>query len=158
MRKEMKSIPEIIGELGMTLLNKNGKVKCKRYTRNIIPTTGRQHIAMLLDTGDIDATMIRFAVGTESTAPTAGDTELGNEVARSAFTDSYDPSILAGSTKLEYRAKFTDVITEDCSIWEGGIFNHTETGRMLCFGTLTQAVNFQTGDTLNCTYTITIGT
>ncbi|MEM0106527.1 MAG: hypothetical protein QXX81_08370 [Zestosphaera sp.] len=88
------------------------------------------------------------AIGTNNTAPAAGQTTLGNEVMRQLGTYSHT----AGTKTFSVVATFS--ITASYTIWESGLFNASSGGTMLCRGVLDSGIPVQSGDTLQVTWTV----
>lgn len=64
--------------------------------RNVVPTVGRAALAaQLADAGTYPVKATYIAVGTSATAPAAGDTTLGTEVARKAIAGGSNTSNVA---------------------------------------------------------------
>jgi len=90
-----------------------------------------------------------IAIGTDNTAPAASQTALGNEVMRQQGTYSHTTGTkeFTVTTTFDFAAAY--------SIWESGLFNAASGGTMLCRGVLDSAVNVESGDSLQVTWTIT---
>jgi len=93
--------------------------------------------------------MTHMAVGTSSTAPTAGDTALGGEVGRVALASS-----TSASNVVTYTATFP-AGTGTGALVEAGIFNAGASGTMLCRTTFS-VVNKGAADAMSITWTITV--
>jgi hypothetical protein len=73
------------GVLTLTMRDADGRIIAHRRTRNLITTVGRQFTIDRLQ-GATPAVCDYIAIGTGTTAPAAGDTTLGTEVARAQGT------------------------------------------------------------------------
>jgi hypothetical protein len=86
------------------------------------------------------------AIGTDGTAPAAGQTALGAEVMRVQGTYAKD----AGVGECSMDATFN--ITSSYALQECGLFNAASAGTMYCRDTYTTK-NVQNGDTVKVYYT-----
>lgn len=139
------------GELRVVLRGPDGKVKERRRVRNLIVTAGKNHIADQLSSSPSGSAMSHMAVGTGSTAPAAGDTTLGAEIDRNALTSRTD-----STNVVTYVGDWAAGDATNSAIAEAGIFNASSSGAMLGRATFT-SVNKTASDTLQITWTVTIG-
>lgn len=90
-----------------------------------------------------------MAVGASSTAPAAGDTALGSELARVALGSG-----TASTNIVTYTATFP-AGTGTGAIVEAGILNAASAGTLLCRTTFA-VVNKGANDAMSVTWTVTI--
>ena len=141
------------GRLRVVLRDAQGSIKRELVTRNLVVNTGLYHIAdQLSDKGE--AAMSHMAVGTGTTPPAAGDTQLGNQLEdRHAFTSKTQGSGSAAN-KVTYSAEWpaghaTGAITE------AAIFNSDSAGQMLCRAVFA-VINKGANDTMTLNWELTI--
>lgn len=137
------------GALDIVIKNEQGEVKEEIHVPNLVVTDGKTFIASRM-AGTSSAVMSHMAVGTSSTAPAAGDTTLGGELARVALT-STTPSTNVVTYVGDYPAG-----TGTGALQEAGIFNAASAGTMLCRTTFS-VINKGASDTMTITWTVTIG-
>jgi hypothetical protein len=141
-----------VGALHVVLKGQDGEIKTERKVENLVVTAGHNHIADRLAASPSQATMQAMAIGTGTTAPAIGNTQLGNEIDRNAFT--VGPT--ATNNSVAYRGFWDAGDATNTQISEAGIFNNTSSGgTMLCRATFT-AINKGTQDTLQIDWTITL--
>lgn len=126
-----------------------GEVKVDRLEKNLVVTVGKDWIASRM-VGTAANTMGYMAVGTDSTAPAAGNTTLGAEVARVAVT-----SQTASTNTVTYVATF-GAGTGTGALTEAGLFNANTAGTMLSRTTYS-VINKGSGDEMTITWVITVG-
>lgn len=126
-----------------------GEVKVDRLEKNLVVTVGKEWIASRM-VGTAANTMGYMAVGTDSTAPAAGNTTLGAEVARVAVT-----SQTASTNTVTYVATF-GAGTGTGALTEAGLFNANSAGTMLSRTTYS-VINKGSGDEMTITWVITVG-
>ena len=126
-----------------------GEVKIDRLEKNLVVTVGKDWIASRM-VGTAANTMGYMAVGTDSTAPAAGNTTLGAEVARVAVT-----SQTASTNTVTYVATF-GAGTGTGALTEAGLFNANTAGTMLSRTTYS-VINKGSGDEMTVTWVITVG-
>lgn len=129
--------------------SKTGEVKVDRLEKNLVVTAGKAWIASRM-VGTSANTMGYMAVGTDSTAPAAGNTTLGAEVARVAVT-----SQTASTNTVTYVATF-GAGTGTGALTEAGLFNANSAGTMLSRTTYS-VINKGSGDEMTITWVITVG-
>lgn len=138
----------VSGDLVLTLTDENGLIKEQRAVKNLVVTTGRNYIASrMITTTNV---MSHLAIGTGVAAPAAGDSVLGAEAARNAFSSA---ASVSGPT-VSYVAVFA-AGTGTAAITEAGIFNASTAGTMLCRTTFS-AINKGALDTLTINWNVTI--
>lgn len=138
----------VTGKLKIEIFGPDGAIKETREIPNLVVTTGKGFIASRM-VGTSAAVMSHMAVGTNSTAPAAGDTTLGAEVGRVALTSGTSSGAVA-----TYVATF-GAGTGTGALTEAGIFNASSAGTMLCRTTFA-VVNKQSTDGMTITWTVTI--
>ena len=126
-----------------------GEVKVDRLEKNLVVTVGKDWIASRM-VGTAANTMGYMAVGTDATAPAAGNTTLGAEVARVAVT-----SQTASTNTVTYVATF-GAGTGTGALTEAGLFNANTSGTMLSRTTYS-VINKGSGDEMTITWVITVG-
>lgn len=137
------------GKLDIILRNGSGVIVEERHIPNLVVDTGNSYIASRMKDATATA-MTHMAVGTDSTAPTAGDTTLAVEVARVALT-----STTVTGNDVAYVATFP-AGTGTAALVEAGLFNASSGGTMLARTTYS-VINKGAADTLTVTWTITVG-
>jgi hypothetical protein len=141
---------KITGDVQITLFDESGNVKDTRQIKNLVVSAGKAFIAasMLKTTTNSPVAMTHMAVGTTSTAASAGDTALGGEAGRVALA-----SANAAANVVTYTASFP-AGTGTGALVEAGIFNAGSSGTMLCRTTFA-VVNKGAADAMAITWTIT---
>ena len=124
-----------------------GDLKDKREIHNLVVDVGLDFIASRM-VGTAQAVMSHMAVGDDGTSPAAGDTALGNELARQALTSS-----TAVDNVVTYVASFGAGVGTG-ALEEAGIFNAGSGGTMLCHTTFA-VVNKGASDAMTITWTVT---
>jgi len=138
------------GKLRVVQTNSKGETVQDFEVPNLIVTTGKQYIASkMVATTNNPVSMGYMAIGTNSTTPTAADTQLGTEGGRVALTAS-----TVSSNTITYTATF-GAGTGTGAVTEAGIFNASSGGTMLCHTTF-PAVNKASGDTIAITWVVTV--
>lgn len=124
----IKSNVKISGMVHIYLWDSIGDLKAERHVQNIITDIGVQHIADRMS-GLTETVMGYIAIGSDYTAVDAGDTTLGNELARKACSVAQ----LTGSNahKVRYTANFP-AGTGTGVVYEAGILNAASGGALLC--------------------------
>lgn len=148
------TILRVTGALLVELRDESGQIKESFEVPNIVTTVGKTFIAaaMAKTTTNTPAAMTHMAVGTSSTAPAAGDTTLGAEVAgsRTALT-STTPS----SNTIQYVCTFGAGVGTG-TLWEAGVFNASSAGTLLCRTVFGASITKGASDSLTITWTVTI--
>lgn len=134
----------------IVLRGEDGKVKETRNVHNTVVTAGKNHIADQLSSSPSGSAMSHMAIGTNSTSVTAGDTTLGTELDRNALTSRTDSSNVVTYVGDWAAGDGTGAIVE------AGIFNNSSGGTMLA-RTVFSTINKGASDTLQITWTLTIG-
>lgn len=139
---------KVKGELLVQVFDENGNVKEERLIPNLVVTAGKNFIASRM-VGTAAAVMSHMAIGSNSTAPAAGDTALGGELGRVALTSTNVTGAVA-----TYVASFP-AGTGTGAVVEAGIFNAASAGTMLCRTTFS-VVNKSANDSMTITWTVTV--
>ena len=129
------------------LFGPDGKLKEYRRKDNMVVTAGLTLIADLVS-AQTKALPSHAAIGTGTTAPTAGDTALENELDRNALTSATSSNNVATYVADWAAGDGTGSITE------AGLFNASSGGDMLSRVTFA-VVNKGASDTLKCTWSHT---
>jgi hypothetical protein len=141
---------KITGDVQITLFDANGFVKDTRQIKNLVVSAGKEFIAasMLKTTTNSPVAMTHMAVGTTSTAASAGDTALGGESGRVSLATA-----TSAANVVTYTASFPAGAGTGALV-EAGIFNAGSAGTMLCRTTFA-VVNKGAADAMAITWTIT---
>lgn len=134
----------------LTLRDKDGKIKEEVAVKNLVVTTGKQHIADQLSSSPGGNAMSHMAIGTGNTAAGASDTALQTELDRNALTSRTDSGAVVTYVADWAAGDGTGSITEV------GVFNAASSGTMLnraVFSTITKGAS----DTLQISVALTIG-
>lgn len=136
------------GKLHIVLTDAQGNVKQEIEKDNLIVQAGKDFAANALIASSTSP-FSHMAVGTSGTAPAIGNTALGAEVFRKAFTTASRTGSVVTLVTNYVAGEGTG------SLQEAGIFNASTAGTMLSrvtFGVITKAA----GDGLSITWTITL--
>lgn len=137
------------GVLNIVLRDEDGNVKEEVTVPNLVVDSGLDYIASRM-VGTSSAVMSHMAVGSGTTDPAAGDTQLesqlGSRVALSSST--------ATANAVEYVATFGAGVGTG-AVTEAGIFNAATSGTMLC-RTEFAVINKGASDSMTITWTVTI--
>lgn len=136
------------GELTIIRRDFSGNIVQSLHVPNLVVTAGKNYIASRM-VGTASNVMSHMAIGTGTATPAAGDTTLGTEAGRVAFSAS-----TASTNTVTYTATFP-AGTGTGAITEAGIFNAASAGTMLCRTTF-PVVNKQSGDSIAITWVVTI--
>lgn len=74
------------GDVNIKALDKDGNVLQEDKLKNLITSAGKNLLAESLRNASLDAEIKYIAIGSDNTAPSSGDTTLGNETFRKAVT------------------------------------------------------------------------
>ena len=136
------------GALRVVLTGPNGEIKEEHEFKNLVVTVGKNFVASRM-VGTAANVMSHMAIGSDSTAPAAGNTALGGELGRVALVSSS-----ATANVVTYAATFP-AGTGTGAVVEAGIFNAGTAGVMLCRTTFA-VVNKGAADDMSVTWTVTI--
>lgn len=150
---------KMTGRVHVAVYDDAGTLKDERHIHNLVVTAGKAYIAALLQ-GAAPAAMTAMAVGTGTSAPAAGDTDLQSEITtglsgtRVSITRT-NPT----STVIRYVATWTAGQATNGAITEAGTFNAAAvgpaSGTMLDRATFT-AIPKGASDSLTITWDVTI--
>ena len=115
---------------------------------NVVVTDGKGYVASRMKDATATA-MSHMAIGTDSTAAAASDSDLGNESGRVSLT-----STTVTDNEVEYVATF-GAGTGTGAITEAGILNAASSGTLLC-RTVFSVVNKGAADSMTITWTVTV--
>jgi len=140
------------GRLTIVLKDAEGNVKESREIKNLVVNSGLAYITSRM-LGTSTNVMSHMALGSGTTAASAGDTDLGSLLgSRKALTSSTQSG--SNNESIIYVATF-DPGEGTGAVTEAGIFNASSSGVMLC-RTVFPVVNKQAADTLQITWTVTL--
>lgn len=74
------------GDVNIKALDKDGNVLQEDKLKNLITSAGKNLLAESLRNASLDAEIKFISLGSDNTAPSSGDTTLGNETFRKAVT------------------------------------------------------------------------
>jgi len=74
------------GDVNIKALDKDGNVLQEDNLKNLITSAGKNLLAESLRNASLDAEIKFISIGSDNTAPSSGDTTLGNETFRKAVT------------------------------------------------------------------------
>jgi len=141
----MNDLFKLKGVITLIKFDKNGNIVKEWRHSNLIVNTGLERAAKLLI--GLETTPFQYiAIGSSSTAPSNGDTTLGNEVDR----------VLAGASyESPFKAKLTGIFTFNSSVTirEAGIFDSLSGGTLLSRVTFSDK-NFTAGESVGIIWTI----
>ena len=140
-----------LGRVRIQLFDADGNLKEEQEVKNLVVTTGLNHIADRLGASSPATRMSHMEVGTGTTAPAAGNTALETAIASSRVSLT---SQTVSTNTVEYVGDFS-AGTGTGAVTEAGIFNASSSGTMLCRTTFS-VVNKGAADTLKITWTLTV--
>ena len=140
-----------LGRVQIQLFDSEGNLKEEQTVKNLVVTTGLNHIANRLGASSPATRMSHMEVGTSSTSPAASNTALGSAIASSRV--SLTTQTVSTNT-VEYVGDFP-AGTGTGAVQEAGVFNASSSGTMLCRTTFS-VVNKGAADTLKITWTLTV--
>lgn len=140
-------VNDLLSMRGDVVIKLNDEVVLEK--KNLIVTAGKAFLANAIINSSASP-FTNMAVGTGTTAAAVGDTALGSELARSAFTSSSVASNVV-SLSTTYAAG-----TGIGALTEAGIFNAGSGGTMLS-RVVFSAINKGSADSLTISWTITVG-
>ena len=115
---------------------------------NVVVSDGKDYVASRMKDATATA-MSHMAIGTDSTAASSSDTQLGTEAGRVSLT-----STTVTNNEVEYVATF-GAGTGTGAITEAGILNAASGGTLLC-RTVFSVVNKGASDSMTITWTVTV--
>jgi hypothetical protein len=143
----------ITGRVQLELRDEYGRLKQLTEVPNLVHTMGKGVIAARMVAAQALPAVSHMAVGTGSIAPGAGDQTLQAEVARIALT-----STNVAAAVITYGASFGPGVGTG-ALQEAGLFCNGTPGSGLpgLARTTFAVINKAAGDTLNVSWTVTIG-
>lgn len=147
-----KPVCVLKGKWSMTLYGEDGNIKQEVEGNNVICTNGKEFLASFLQSAAAAAstfTMKYIAIGSDSSAESAGNTALGGELARTTGTVSY----VSGAI-YQVSATFTTGMGTG-SIYEYGLLSSSAAGTMLSRDT-EAVINKGANDTLTVVCQLTL--
>lgn len=145
-----KDEPKWVGTLHLTVFDQiTGEIKGDYTFKNLIVDTGLAYLAKKT-AGLSIATISHIALGSDSTAPAAGNTSLGAELGRATASVSG-----ATTTVLDDTARFSATFgagTATGNLNEAGLFNAASSGTMVSrvtFPTIPKGANDAVSATWN---------
>jgi len=145
----LKDALKLKGRVGIVLKDKDGNIKETRDIDNLVVDAGLDYIASRMKDATATA-MSHMALGSDSTAAAAGNTDLGSIL---GSREALDSTTVTDNT-VQYVASF-EAGDATGAVVEAGIFNASSAGTMLC-RTVFAVVNKQADDTMTVTWTLTI--
>ena len=137
------------GDVAIVVKDKNGKVKDSREIHNLVVSAGLEYICSRM-AGTSASVMSHMAVGSGTTAASAGQTDLVSALGSREALDSST----ASSNTITYVSSF-EAGEGTGAVTEAGVFNASSGGTMLC-RTVFAVVNKDADDTMSITWTITL--
>lgn len=151
----MESIEQNIKATGMVtiqLFNKDGVLVEEKTVKNLVVTSGLNHIAARMTNTGIPTQMTHMALGSSNNTPALSDTALGTQLGTRATLN------VAGGTPsnntITYAATFAAGVATGAVV-EAGVFNASTLGTMLCRTTF-PVINKGASDSLAVTWVVTI--
>ena len=147
----------VTGWVTLTVYDEFGNVKQKVENHNLIVDQGLDEMAeAIFGAGGVGTTLFDYLeIGTDATAPSAGQTALvASACARVQDASPDVNSAISGETHVSVISSFVGATCAG-GIQEAGIFNGLAGGQMLARSTF-GVVTIASGDTLNVNYTITL--
>lgn len=138
----------VTGAPHFQLRDSTGVIKAEFTVPNMVVTSGKTFLASRATSATVPV-MSHMAVGSDSTAATAADTTLGNELGRAVLVSS-----TSDANTMTYVAFFGAGVGTG-ALTEAAIFNSDTGGVMLCRTTYA-AINKGDSDTLTVTWNVTI--
>ena len=149
------------GEVTFELRDKDGNLKQKEKSNNLIVNKGKFHVINQMLSGyggaTTDPTMSCMAVGTSTTGTDLTDTQLWGEVDRKEFGN---PDGSKGQGTGDDERKITYIMVwpageATATIGEAGVFNAGAGGEMLCRHVPSNPIPKGATDSLTATWVIT---
>jgi len=137
------------GDVAIVVKDKDGKVKDSREIHNLVVSAGLEYICSRM-AGTSASVMSHMAVGSGTTAASAGQTDLVSALGSREALDSST----ASSNTITYVSSF-EAGEGTGAVTEAGVFNASSGGTMLC-RTVFAVVNKDADDTMSITWTITL--
>ncbi len=136
------------GMLRVVVIGPDGQVKTDEIFKNLVVNVGKDFVASRMVAASATV-MSHMGIGSDTTAPAAGDTTLGSQLGRVTLA-----SASATGAVVTYTASFP-AGTGTGAVTEAGIFNAGTAGTMLC-RTVFSVVNKGANDSMSVTWTVTV--
>jgi hypothetical protein len=144
---------QIKGSVHVRLVGPDSVTKQEHINPNLVVTVGKNALATWLAASTQSTPFMSYiALGTGTTAPSAGDTALQTEFAGGGY--SRVQGTLSSSTNTLSCTSVFDPGNGTGAITEAGLFSASTTGTMFARQTFS-AYNKASGDTLTITWTLT---
>lgn len=140
-----------LGRVHIQVFDKDKNLIEEQTVKNLVVTTGLNHIADRLGASSPATRMSHMEVGTGTTSPAAGNTALETAISSSRVALT---SQTVSTNTVEYVGDFP-AGTGTGAVTEAGVFNASSGGTMLCRTTFS-VVNKGAADTLKITWTLTV--
>ena len=137
------------GDVALVLKDKNGNIKESREINNLVVTAGLTFICARMAAASANV-MSHMALGSSTTAPAAGQTDLVSILGSREALDSTS----ASANTITYVSSF-EAGEGTGAVTEAGIFNAASGSTMLC-RTVFPVVNKQADDTMSVSWIITL--
>jgi hypothetical protein len=147
-----EALTRFSGDVHLTVIGPDGRVKGKRHVKNKVVNTGLYHIMDLLEDSPDETAMGWAAIGDNNTAAAAGDTALYNELGRVTLTSKVQGT--GGNANQTTYSATVPAGTGTGTIVEAGLFNANSGGIMLArsiFSPFTKGA----GDAIDITWVLT---
>ena len=140
---------ELTGSVHVRLFDENGNLKQEHIDHNLIVTVGKTYIAAwLAAASQAGEFMSWIGLGTGTSGPAAGDTDLGTPLATRV------QGVLTSSTNTwQNQATFNPGV-DTGAVTEAGLFSATSSGTMFAHQVFA-VYNKAAGDTMIVTWTVT---
>jgi hypothetical protein len=142
-------LPKLTGALELRLEREDGSLEVTTV-ENLVLTAGKGVVADRMKAVPTTSHFTHMAVGTGSSPVGVGDIGLAAEIARVVLG-----AATVAAAVVTYTAQFGPGVGTG-ALQEAGIFNAAGGGVELC-RTLFAIINKAAGDTLNVTWTVTVG-
>jgi hypothetical protein len=145
---------KMVGELTIQVFNQNGDLKSATKVPNLVVTNGKNYIASRM-AGTAATVMSHMAIGTGTTSPANGDTNLAIEAYRASITFTASTNTVTATATFS-AGNGTGAITE------AGIFNYgtyaasPSSGQFMLCRTTFPPVNKASGDSIAITWVVTV--
>lgn len=136
------------GMLRVVVIGPDGQVKTDEVFKNLVVDAGKDFVASRMVAASATV-MSHMGIGSDTTAPAAGNTTLGSQLSRVTLA-----SASATGAVVTYTASFP-AGTGTGAVTEAGIFNAAVAGTMLC-RTVFSVVNKGANDSMLITWTVTV--
>lgn len=148
----------IDGRIHWTVHNPDGSLACEGRAKNQIKNAGKTNIIKLLGYGLTGGASLRYlAVGSSSTANSASQTELVDEILASGLTridaTITNPTTSTANDTLRFTGVWT--VTADAIIEEAGILTASVGGILVC-RVLTGTINVYVGQVVTFNYDLVV--